>query len=107
MANCRECCREISEEDMHNYNGYCKSCYEEIERKKTERESNNINYIAQIIKMISVLCGIIGIFYGLSLLEYDEEMVLPIIVSTVLVSIFFYGFGEIIQLLEDIKNKKD
>lgn len=110
---CKECCRDISEEDLCNYNGYCKNCYKEIEQQKVEQRDSNynnglkkINIVANLIKIISLLAGIIGIIYGLSMLDSwrTEELVFPIIIASIVVAIFIYGFGEIIQLLEDIKN---
>lgn len=112
MANCKDCCREISEEDIYNYKGYCKSCYEEAKRKEAEIKSNNsntesnyTNYVARIIKVISVIGVLCGIVFGIRLFDYYEEIALTMIMSIALVAIFFYGIGEIIQLLEDIKNK--
>lgn len=107
---CKECCRDISEEDLHNYNGYCKSCYIELDNKKQNSNTDNtlyINNVAHNIKLISVITCIISIVFGLIMWADTEEAIIPIIiiVISIIVAIFIYGFGEIIQLLEDIKNK--
>ena len=53
MKECKECCREISEEEYNSYNGYCKSCYKDsynIENNKkryNQSISNSINYEKQ------------------------------------------------------------
>lgn len=69
------------------------------------------NIIAKIIKYISIGFTIIG---GISAFFYIENsffIFFMIVISSLVIGILIYGFGEIIQLLEDIKNntrnKKD
>ena len=95
--SCLKCYRDITEEEYKEYKGHCKSCYEVI----------TCNLVAKIIKIIAIIVGVIGIFYGLTMLDSfsSEEFALPIIIASIVTAIFVYGFGEIIQLLEDIKNK--
>lgn len=116
MKQCKECCRDITEDDSKEYNGYCKNCYKEfknietIQQKLKEHGSNiqnEYNIVARIIKVISIIISIIGVIYGLSMLDSwrTEELAFPIIIGSIVITIFVYGYGEIIQLLEDIKNK--
>ena len=65
-----------------------------------------INTVAKTIKIISIISGIIGVIYGfysLDKLNADEWGFIMIIVSVV-TAIFMYGFGEVIQLLENINS---
>lgn len=113
INQCRECCRDISEEDSKKYKGYCKSCYKDLEESKYQKEAsrniqNNYNNVARIIKAISIIACIIGILG--SLIMFSEYLItgglaFSIIIGSIITSVFFYGYGEIIQLLEDIKNK--
>lgn len=118
MKECKECCREISEEEYNSYNGYCKSCYKDsynIENNKKRYNqiiSNSINYekvetniIAKTIKIIAILEVISGIILCFIFYQYLEIMIIVIIVSSLILGVFIYSLGEIIQLLEDIKNK--
>lgn len=120
VMQCKECCRDISEEEYNTHNGYCKSCYADrksIESSKRnfnndtdrqiEYESDNtkINTVAKIIKIIAILEGIVSIILGFMFMEDLELYSLIIILVGGISAIFVYAIGEIIQLLEDIKNK--
>lgn len=125
LIQCKECCRDITEEEYKRNGGYCNSCYKDksnIESKRNQynhsNNSNNVNYsnnendsrtntVAKTIKILSVLGAIIGIIYAIILGQsvYTEGLVFPVIIISVISAIFVFGFGEIIQLLEDIKNK--
>ena len=120
---CKECCRDITEEEYKAYKGYCKNCYGErknIERRKEiynnennesenieEFEDNGKNIVASIIKGIAVISAIAGVIVGLVSIDALNSGVIAavIIISSIISSIFIYALGEIIQLLEDIKNK--
>lgn len=112
---CKECCRDITEETYKTYGGYCKSCY--VEKKKykylkeqfnREQSSNeeNENRVAITIKLISIINAIIGICIGINQInDYETELGWTYIIGSIILAIFVYSLGEIIQLLEDIKNK--
>lgn len=120
VMQCKECCRDISEEEYNSYKGYCKSCYKDrhnIENNKkqyNQNVNNSINYeeesttniVAKIIKIIAILEAIAGILLGLVFIEDLEIMVIVVIVASLISGVFIYAIGEIIQLLEDIKNKE-
>lgn len=115
---CRECCREITKSEAEFNNGLCKYCYQVFKVSNENNKSSNDNIysdeetiksnpIAVIIKFIAIIGGIIGSIYGFSLLDSirSEEMAIPMIIISIISAIFIYALGEIIQLLEDIKNK--
>lgn len=106
---CKECCKEISLEEAKQYKGFCKNCYGERENKSNEEEEEDIitNKIASSIKTIGFILLLVGIFAGLGIGASQESLLngFLIIVGTIVTTIFIFGFGEIIQLLEDIKNK--
>lgn len=67
---CRECCRDISEEEYNKNKGYCKNCYDERYNAKKEIEVNTtvanneieehkIYDVRKIVAIIGV-CGFIG-----------------------------------------------
>lgn len=64
------------------------------------------NTVSKIIKIISIIAGIIGVIYGFYAIDNfnaDEWGFIMIIISIV-TAVFMYGFGEVIQLLENINN---
>lgn len=118
VRECKECCRDISEEEYRKYEGYCKNCYEErrdIERRKIEYnneeqeddeeefEENGKNVVATIVKVIALISAIAGIILGVYLIEEMEIMAVTIIISSIISSVFVYALGEIIQKLENIE----
>ena len=74
-------------------------------------ESSDINArtnkVATLIKIIAIIGAVIGIILGCN--QFDsyrtEELGWLYIIGSVAFAVFVYGLGEIIQLLEDIKNK--
>lgn len=69
--------------------------------------SAKTNKIATIIKALSIVEVVIGVIFGIYAIDglnMDEGAVI-IIIASIISAIFIYGLGEIIQLLEDIKNK--
>lgn len=121
---CKECCKDISAYDYRKNAGYCKKCYskninedytynadkkEETHYKYNNEYNNisktrNINTIAKFIKVLAIIEGIIGFIVGL-ISENSLMIGLLYISISVISAMFIYGFGEMIQLLEDIKNK--
>lgn len=114
---CKECCREITEEDSKLYKGYCRSCYKEkygTTNNKKYDNKNETNSVSDKINLIVSILHFIG--YGLSLISgialfINEEVLYGFvaivigIIITLLSTIFLEAISEIIQLLEDIKNK--
>lgn len=74
-------------------------------RNNNSNSNNSINNIAKIIKVIAILEAISGLILGLMLIKEIETMSIIIIVVGFISAVFIYALGEIIQLLEDIKNK--
>lgn len=97
---CKECCRNISEEDSKKYNGYCKNCFNSKDEEADEEciRNNVANLIQTLSKIIVILSIIISILVGTE----NGTLAVIIFLSTSFASLILYGFGEIIQLLEDI-----
>jgi len=70
--------------------------------KNTNKGTANI--VANIIKIVSIIGGLICVCCGFSLID-KSDFAIPIIIASIISAIFVFGLGEIIQLLEDIKNK--
>lgn len=114
MSACKLCSKEISPLENNLYSGYCESCYEKIYSKNSQEDnysktnSRKNNIVATILKSISIIniiICIIGLIIGGSSLGIDLVTAVTIIIVVAVSSIFIYALGEIIQLLEDIKNK--
>ena len=108
---CKECCRDISADEYRKNAGYCEKCFSNFiepkldETTTTNEEDKIINTSAKCIKVIAIMIGIICFIAGLAYIDDDSNFGLTLIIISIISSIFIYGFGEIIQLLEDIKNK--
>lgn len=78
-----------------------------------KNNNNNVNVlvrtnkIATIIKALSIVEVVIGVILGIYAIDglNMDEGALIIIIASIISAIFTYALGEIIQLLEDIKNK--
>ena len=68
--------------------------------------TSNINNVARIIKTLGILVFIGGLIIGFRFIDKVDELFVVFIVVGVVSSIFIYSLGEIIQLLQDIKDKK-
>lgn len=108
---CKRCKKECMESELNN--GYCYECYQKYKDDITELKNVN-NEVADTIKKISKIIKILGylgsvillfvyiyVFSFLSGIIFTILEVFTIIVATTLLD----GFAEIIQLLENIKNK--
>lgn len=75
--------------------------------KKQERKS--INSIARIIKIITSIIGFLGVIGGLLTMCWfslvNTIVGASIVIVSLISSVIMYGLGEIIQLLQDIKQK--
>lgn len=108
MSNCKLCNKEISPLEDKLYSGYCENCYEDIYGKKVNSYINENNGFASMLKFISIIIAVICIIASIAEMVNDEIEIIAgiaLIIATVAGALFVYGFGEIIQLLEDIKNK--
>lgn len=98
MKQCKSCCKDITGEELKEYNGYCQKCYEDNNNKGE-------NQVASSIKSISILFIIIGIIGTIYVFTYNIVLAFIVGIMSIAISRFIFGYGEIIQLLEDIKNK--
>ena len=102
----------------------CKNCGAKLYKNNVERQERTIkdeeeevfeeesnysgrNKVAVIIKVIAIITAIAGVIYGFTLFDssYIEYIAIAYILASIIVGIFTYSVGEIVQLLEDIKNK--
>lgn len=71
MKQCKECCRDITEEETKLYNGYCKNCYKEfkeietIQQKLKERSSNTQNDMKKSFILIFLICLIFIVCFSI------------------------------------------
>lgn len=104
---CEECGREITEEISDKYNGLCQSCYEELEEDDDDESTYTIkNRVASFFYSLSSIILFISVLIAIISFSDNNPLIGTIAIITGIISpMFLYGFGEIIQLLEDIKNK--
>ena len=84
-----------------------------ISNDNNDNKNNNVNVlvktnkIATIIKALSIVEVVIGVIFGIYAIDglNMDEGAIVIIIASIISAIFTYALGEIIQLLEDIKNK--
>ncbi len=117
LKQCKECCKDISVAEYKKYSGYCKSCFsdkENIESRKTSYNSQDeqenyyddkeTNKVAKIIKIIAIIGAVAGIMLGLTLVEDLEGLSIGIMVVSIILAVFVYALGEIIQKLQNIED---
>lgn len=111
MAHCKECYKELSDTEIQKYEGYCQKCYgwnheNEKPTSSFKKSYSNIsnNIVANVIKIIAIISAIAGVILGFI---FEEEIIIKVVIIVIacISSTFAYALGEIIQLLEDIKNK--
>lgn len=79
----------------------------------SNRNNNKTAIAVQIIGWLEIICGfILGIVLGNTFetgyyyREFNTGLCIGSIVGSIIIGVFILGFGEIIQLLQDIKDKK-
>lgn len=99
---CKKCGKECMESELTN--GFCEDCLKKYGENSQELKfvNNNIANTFKILVYIIIVIGVILAIVGCTLnLIYG----ILIFVSTLLSALFLRAIAEIIQLLEDIKNK--
>ncbi len=101
---CKKCGRDCLEEEI--IEGYCLEC---VKKHKNNFEELKVkeNKIAEIYRLLAVIILGSGIFISLVILtsNISDEYAIKAFIITVGWFLLLIGFAEIIQLLEDIKNK--
>lgn len=101
---CKKCKKECMESEL--IDGFCSNCIEKY--KNNKEELNKIeNRIGKKLRIVSIVIVVLFVFYGLILIIVDKDTILAIslIISSLFLGFFTRALAEIIQLLEDIKNK--
>ena len=70
---------------------------------ETTQKKNNI--VAVVIKVLAIILAVLSVLVGLISIADTLPTGITIILTGLISSVFIYATGEIIQLLEDIKNK--
>lgn len=118
---CQNCGKQLKNEK--GFAGLCEACWQEAKEKAKESnkisnenyssnqykqysEENSKNKVASVIKVIAIVGAIIGLIYGFNLREnvYTEELGATIVIVSIISAVFIYGFGEIIQKLQNIED---
>lgn len=98
---CEECGKEITREEMKRNIGLCEKCFWE----ESEEESRIFNRRARLVKQLSALISFLGILIGICMFAVSFSTAFTVTIISITIYILGIGLGEIIQLLEDIKNK--
>mgnify|MGYP006910850148 CR=1 FL=1 len=70
----------------------------------SNKSNTRTNNVASVIKGLAIVVVIIGVLGGFVAID-KTDFAIPLIVASIISAVFVYALGEIIQLLEDIKNK--
>ena len=104
--NCGHLLYNNTQEKNETSSSTAKKRIREKEILKNQYEYNkSSNKVATIIKTIAIILAIICTIMGLLAIDELKSLSIVIILTGVISAIFVYALGEIIQLLEDIKNK--
>lgn len=101
---CKRCKKECMESELKD--GYCFECYSKYKNNIAELKSIK-NSVAEYFKKWSICCIILGIILVIISIiqEYGFFAIVSIIATVAVVTALLRAVAEIIQLLEDIKNK--
>lgn len=101
---CKRCKKECMESELTD--GFCLECYKKCKNNITELK-NIKNSIAEYFKKWSICCIIFGIVLVIiAIIEnYGFFAILSIVAAVAVITALLRAIAEIIQLLEDIKNK--
>lgn len=101
---CKRCKKECMESELNN--GYCFECYNKYKNDITELK-NIKNSVAEDFKKWSICCIILGIVLVIIAIieKYGFFAILSIVATVSVITALLRAVAEIIQLLEDIKNK--
>lgn len=107
-TNCKNCGAKLYNNDNEKHTNTQKKITSSNDKDYQEKPKyicTKTNAVAQIIKVIAIIEVIVVVIVGLVSMEYLETMSVVIIVAGVISAVFIYALGEIIQLLQDIKDK--
>ena len=106
MDKCPNCGKLLTEDEKILYK--CMTCKQQIKVKQNYIEFNNT--IAKLIKIFGIIIIIIGTILSFAIANNNSNefsLISFIIYETIIFisGLLFVGISEIIQLLQDIKNK--
>lgn len=101
---CKKCGKECMESELRN--GFCKDCIEKYGENSNEIHSIG-NHLANTYRILIGVVILIGIILTILVLAMTGSIFagILVIITTALMTLFFRTISEILQLLEDIKNK--
>ncbi|MBO5179250.1 MAG: hypothetical protein J6B87_02760 [Clostridia bacterium] len=106
MKNCKECCKDITEEEYKLFNGYCKKCSESPEQEYSHHKYVKFTKVLAIFILIASIIG--GIILGDEFNNYYEFNTFIMFASWLGGAISFsiiYGIANIVENT-DLLNKK-
>lgn len=99
---CKRCKMECSENEL--VNGLCETCQEFAKNESSKKRI--INKVADNLGLWKILFWLIGLLACIYLISVNLIAYgIIALVSNIFIATLLGGFAEIIQLLEDIKNK--
>ena len=101
---CKKCRKECMESELTN--GFCNECIEKYGNNTTKLR-NTLNPIADMLKKWFISIIVAGLILGIIIFIYSTEIVgaLVCVIASLPIAFLIRALAEIIQLLEDIKNK--
>lgn len=99
---CKDCCREITDEETQKYKGFCKNCYERFIRKANSNSSLSSSYHA-ITVIYAVVLFIASIVVGINTAgryeDFNVTATLSVLVFDFITSFLFFMLSTIIEEL--------
>lgn len=101
---CKRCRKICIESELKE--GFCLECYETFKGNISVLKIKD-NSVAKFFKIISIVIIILGVLLGIIAFatNFGIFIALTCAFSLIIFSVFLIAIAEIIQLLEDIKNK--
>lgn len=99
---CKKCGKECMESELTN--GFCEDCIKKYGQNSQEIKHKE-NHIANLIRIFVIVIIILGCILGIIELVVNILTGIIVFIATFISALLFSSIAEIIQLLEDIKNK--
>lgn len=99
---CKRCKMECLESEL--VDGYCSECRENYKNDVVELHHTK-NSVSEGLKVWYIIILIVGVLGTTFCFTFNIAYAIAILCLTLFLATIINGFAEIIQLLEDIKNK--
>lgn len=100
---CKECCRELTNEELEQYKGFCRNCYKErFENKSTNNSYLNIYHkITLLYAIVLFIASIVaGFTFAQGYEDFNAIVMFAVLFIDFATSFLFFMLSTIIKKLE-------